>query len=62
MGTFTQHVLVAAAAVLAAGWLVRRRLRGRKSCADCALVEAMSRAPSAPPKAGSSGNLEERAR
>ncbi|MGQ0720180.1 MAG: hypothetical protein ACT4PE_01260 [Candidatus Eiseniibacteriota bacterium] len=62
MGSTWQHVLVAAAAVLAAGWLVRSRLRERKSCADCALVEAMSRAPSNPPKADSSGSLEERAR
>ena len=48
-----QDVLVAAAAVAAVAWLVRRRLKKKQSCDDCALAEAVAKAgePTRPDRA-----------
>jgi hypothetical protein len=57
MGTTLQNVLVGVAAMVAAVWLIRRRLVKKRSCADCALADAVARRP-----VEGSGSLEERAR
>lgn len=43
-----QDVVVAAAAASALAWLIRRRLKKKRGCADCALAEAMTRGPAKP--------------
>jgi hypothetical protein len=62
MANFWQDAVVFGAAAVAAAWLIRQRIRKRRSCADCALADAVarSRVPAAPGK--TSGDLEQRAR
>lgn len=48
MANLWQHAVVGAAVLAALAWLVRRRVRKKKSCSDCALADAVQKSGGPP--------------